>query len=410
MTRFLFNVGLVIKGTLFSRVQQVQSWSAMPRWSFLVATTLGFGLFLAMVASFLFAERDPKLCAMSYSRPIYIHQQGLDASWSRLAGKYGLYLYREGGIDVSDTVERESQPVLFIPGHAGSYKQSRSIASETTVQFDQLLKTHGRLYQRTKLDFFTCKSGTMTKTLISALIDNNYVAGMAVDYNEELSAIHGPTLLAQAEYTNDAIRYILSLYSPSTSIIIVGHSMGGFIARVLPTIPSFNGNRLSTIITLSTPHSTPPAPVDSTMVRLYRDVNRFWRQETLDGVLKDVAVLSIAGGNLDNIVASDAASLYGIIPSSHGFTVYSTGIPHVWTGADHMAILWCNQLVQKVAAAIIKMVDSKNPSIIKPVHTRLSILKRIFLSRLDDKQSRYVLGRCMLMQMYRVKGGDGLID
>jgi hypothetical protein len=213
-----------------------------------------------------------------------------------------------------------------------------------------------------------------------------------VDYNEELSAIHGPTLLSQAEYANDAIRHILSLYENSTSIMVVGHSMGGIIARILPTIPSFKDNRLNTIITLSSPHSTPPAPVDKTIANLYRDVNRFWSQESPDGVLKEIAVLSIAGGNLDKIVASDSSSLHGLVPPSHGFTVYSTGIPHVWTGADHMAILWCNQLVQRVATAIIRIVDQKNPSTIKAVNARISIFKRIFLSQLEDINSKYVIG------------------
>jgi glycosylphosphatidylinositol deacylase len=91
---------------------------------------------------------------MSYSRPIYVQQTGFDTSWSALSKKYSLYLYRDGGIDYRETVNRGGQPVLFIPGHAGSYKQSRSIASETTVQFHELLN-HQPGYDYAKLDFFT---------------------------------------------------------------------------------------------------------------------------------------------------------------------------------------------------------------------------------------------------------------
>jgi hypothetical protein len=129
----------------------------MPRGSYCFVTSFSFVLLLAVLGSFLYAPRDPKQCAMSYSRPEFIKQLALDTSWSRLAGKYSLYLYREGGIDMSKQVDRKGQPVLFIPGHAGSYKQSRSIASETTVQFNQLLKRSGRQGQQAKLDFFTCK-------------------------------------------------------------------------------------------------------------------------------------------------------------------------------------------------------------------------------------------------------------
>lgn len=129
----------------------------MPRGSYCFVASFSFVLLLAVLGSFLYAPRDPKQCAMSYSRPEFIKQLALDTSWSRLAGKYSLYLYREGGIDMSKQVNTKGQPVLFIPGHAGSYKQSRSIASETTVQFDQLLKRSGRQGQQAKLDFFTCK-------------------------------------------------------------------------------------------------------------------------------------------------------------------------------------------------------------------------------------------------------------
>jgi hypothetical protein len=129
----------------------------MPCRTYWAVAAGSFLLLLAMVWSFLFASRDPKLCEMSYSRPLYVEQLSFNASWSRLAEKYSLFLYREGGIDISDNVYRDSQPVLFIPGHAGSYKQSRSIASETTVQFHQLLQQRGRQHQQAKLDFFTCK-------------------------------------------------------------------------------------------------------------------------------------------------------------------------------------------------------------------------------------------------------------
>jgi hypothetical protein len=220
-----------------------------------------------------------------------------------------------------------------------------------------------------------------------------------VNYNEELSAIHGPTLLSQAEFANDAIRYILSLYDTSTSIIIVGHSMGGVIARILPTIPNYNPNKLNTIITLSSPHSVPPAPVDKTIANMYRNINAFWKRELVDGALKDIALFSLAGGNLDNIVASDASSLHGLVPPFHGFSVYTTGVPNVWTGADHMAILWCNQLVKRLSTAIIKLVDEKQPSHIKSLHARVGIFRKLLLSRLDYNDETYFLGMYLALNV-----------
>jgi GPI inositol-deacylase len=64
-----------------------------------------------------------------------------------------------------------------------------------------------------------------------------------VEYNEDLSAFHGPTLDSETAYAADAVRYILSLYPVGTEILILGHSMGGiaavsllgpFIVRMVP--------------------------------------------------------------------------------------------------------------------------------------------------------------------------------
>jgi len=66
----------------------------------------------------------------------------------------------------------------------------------------------------------------------------------AVEFNEDLSAFHGPTLLSERTYVLDAIRYILSLYPLDTSIVVMGHSMGGVVATSL--LPSPN---ISAIIT-----------------------------------------------------------------------------------------------------------------------------------------------------------------
>lgn len=69
-------------------------------------------------------------------------------------------------------------------------------------------------------------------------------------FNEELSAFSGDLLEDQAEYLNDCIRYVLSLYAENhalyrsgvsasefppmgvqpSNVILVGHSMGGVVS------------------------------------------------------------------------------------------------------------------------------------------------------------------------------------
>jgi glycosylphosphatidylinositol deacylase len=55
-----------------------------------------------MLDSFQHHQRDVSGCQTSYMRPEYIKQTGFDSEMTRFAGKYGLYLYREKGVDFTD--------------------------------------------------------------------------------------------------------------------------------------------------------------------------------------------------------------------------------------------------------------------------------------------------------------------
>jgi hypothetical protein len=57
---------------------------------------------------------------------------------------------------------------------------------------------------------------------------------------------------------------------------------------------------------------------------------------TFSGSLKDVVILSIAGGNRDIQISSDLSYLDGIVAPSHGLSVVSTQIPNVWLSTDHL--------------------------------------------------------------------------
>jgi hypothetical protein len=237
---------------------------------------------------------------------------------------------------------------------------------------------------------------------------------LIVDFHEEFSALHGQSILEQAEYLNDAIDYILKLYPQAhrynednaklpdpTSVIIVGHSMGGIVARTMFTMNNHQHGTINTIITMSTPHMLPPVPFDWKISQLYDDINQFWK----DGFshqytdeesriypppphisLRDISIVSMAGGTLDNTVCSDSTNIGSIVPATHGFTVFSTAVPHVWTGADHVSILTCNQLVKVIAKALLDLVDVQRGTQTKPLDERMEIMRRAFLSGLEDDQ------------------------
>lgn len=268
--------------------------------------------------------------------------------------------------------------MLFIPGNAGSYKQARSIAAETARFFrDAVARDEGTLQTNTRnLDFFT------------------------VDFNEDITAFHGQTLLDQAEYLNEAVNYILSLYHDSrkatmdsdlmdpSSVIILGHSMGGIVARTMLVMPNYQSNSVNTIITMSTPHSTPPVSFDKQMVDTYEEINSYWRRSFSEkwannNPLWHVTLVSIAGGGRDTIVPSDYTSISSLVPATHGFTVFTSSIPRVWVGIDHLEITWCNQFMKVLAAAMHDIIDVSRPAQTKPRAERMRLLKKWFLPGME---------------------------
>jgi glycosylphosphatidylinositol deacylase len=349
----------------------------------LATTIVGFVALFLMVQSFLTKQLDVKGCEMSYMRPMYSRFDDFDTEHTRFASKYSLYLYREWGIDEEFTVK--GVPVLFIPGNAGSYKQARSIGAEAAYHYHNTVQHESGLGkgERRPLDIFS------------------------VDFNEDFTAFHGQTLLDQAEYINDAITFILSLYhTPGrflrdstlpdpTSVVIVGHSMGGIVARTMITMPNYQANSINTIVTLAAPHARPPVSFDGDIVRIYKGVNDYWRgayaqERAADNPLSQVTLISIAGGGLDNIVSSDYASVSSLVPETHGFTVFTSSIPNCWTGADHLAITWCDQVRKSVVRALYDVVDVSKATQTLPFEKRMRGFKKWFLTGLEDIAERII--------------------
>jgi hypothetical protein len=110
----------------------------------------------------------------------------------------------------------------------------------------------------------------------------------------------------------------------------------------------------------------------------------------------------MAGGTLDNTVCSDSTNIGSIVPATHGFTVFSTAIPHVWTGADHVSILTCNQLVKVISKTLLDIVDVGRGSQTKPLNERMEIMRHAFLSGLEDRtgdESDVYLGNASFLDL-----------
>ncbi|GME81452.1 unnamed protein product [Ambrosiozyma monospora] len=227
----------------------------------LVLSVCGLSLLGLIAFSFMTPTEgaDLSTCRGVYMSPAYARVHGFDETHTRFASKYSLYLYKEQGKEAipndSHALKLTGAPVLFIPGNAGSFKQVRSIASAAANWFHdnggyiEYLNPNAN-----NLDFFSA------------------------DFNEDFTAFHGRTMLDQAEYLNEAIAFILSLYSqneiPVTSVILVGHSMGGMVSRVMLSLPNYVEGSVNTILTLAAPHAAAPATFDGDILSVQIQITK----------------------------------------------------------------------------------------------------------------------------------------
>ncbi|KAG0463108.1 hypothetical protein HPP92_021584 [Vanilla planifolia] len=233
----------------------------------------------------------------------------------------------------------------------------------------------------------------------------------AVDLEGEHSAMDGGILEEHTEYVVYSIHKILNLYHESreamlkdgavasgslpTSVILVGHSMGGFVARAAVIHPHLRKSAVETILTLSSPHQAPPVALQPSLGYYFSEVNKEWRKgyamqtgyadHTLsESTLSHVVVISISGGINDFQVRSKLSSLNGIVPSSHGFMIGSSNMKNVWLSMEHQTILWCNQLVVQLSHTLLALINPENGQPFPSPQKRLLIFTKMLQSGLPQ--------------------------
>ncbi|GCC28740.1 hypothetical protein chiPu_0007174 [Chiloscyllium punctatum] len=291
-------------------------------------------------------------CSMTYmfEYPEYIKIK-LPYKVSSKYQNYDLYLYGEGDSAEAHNLKTTGIPVLFLPGNAGSYRQVRSLGSVA-------LRKAENIHNKFHFDFFS------------------------IDFNEELVALYGGSLEKQTKFVHACIKVILKLYKDQKdapcSVAIVGHSMGGIIARALFTLPNFKPTLISLIITQATPHVAPVLPVDSYLIDFYNTVNNYWILKEKD--LRNITVLSMGGGFRDYQVRSGLTILPSLGLYNNTLNVVTSAVPRAWLSTDHLCIVWCKELVLATVRAFFDLVDHQTNQITSDLEKRISVLHHHFVN------------------------------
>eukprot|EP00095_Tigriopus_kingsejongensis_P011682 maker-scaffold59_size442576-snap-gene-3.32 protein:Tk11682 transcript:maker-scaffold59_size442576-snap-gene-3.32-mRNA-1 annotation:"gpi inositol-deacylase" len=299
---------------------------------------------------------EPNGCSMTfmYEFPTYVPVT-LPVQVQTKFPNYALYAYGEGqSAEPLAEGKFSGIPVLFVPGNSGSFKQVRSLASVALrMALDEDARTDFHF------DYFS------------------------VDFQEEFSAIYGGTLQAQSAFVAQSIQHILGLYrgqvhAPS-SVVLVGHSIGGLVAQSLFVRPQFDKTTVRAIITLATPQD-PVVTMDVYTREFYDEIHNYWNVSRATA-LRDVVFVSIGGGVRDMQVRS------GLTHSKFAdVNVATTHSPLVWVSTDHRCIAWCKQLVLALNRALFDGVDPARQQITRDAAKLRDVFQYHLLERSTGKR------------------------
>lgn len=262
--------------------------------------------------------------------------------------QYKLYMYSEFGFPMPSDVHRDlkdSMPVLFVPGNAGSYQQVRSLASTCIRRQLQSLEAF-------KFVFYT------------------------IDFGGQLSGLDGGLIKSQIIYVHRCLNQISRMHPSDTNgVILIGHSVGGFISKALLTVPSFDFNSVPLLISLASPLTSPYLIFDDQMRELYDRTNRIWADEKTHN---NTITLSISGGITDHLVP-----MHSSMDPQYDLSLTTSSIKDVWLATDHVCITWCRELMHKLAQLLSALMDKKQTRLIDNKGSALSIIKNVLLDQVN---------------------------
>lgn len=265
--------------------------------------------------------------------------------------EYKLFVYSEFGFPEFGsgmrTDFRDSMPVIFVPGNAGSYQQVRSIASTCIRLQLQSLDAY-------KFIFYT------------------------IDFRGQFSGIDGELIEEQISFLHQSLNEVIQMHPSETNgVILIGHSVGGFISKALFSRKSFNPNSVPLLISLASPLTSPYLNFDSKMRDLYSQTQKYWTKN-INNIKLNTLSLSINGGRSDHLVPMHLS-----IDKTFDLSVSTNSIKDVWLSSDHVSVTWCKELIYKLAHLLSSLMDKRYTHLIKDKRTTLKILKEILLTEME---------------------------
>lgn len=244
--------------------------------------------------------------------------------------------------------------VLYIPGHGGSYEQSRSLGAhgtQLTKRYYSTQETRVQQQQR-KHNTRALRQNLTIPYLFPDNINDFYYDVYAIDFNNEGGGFHGAILQRQAAFIADVVS-TLTTTCHLDQLHIVAHSIGGISVRLaLTTHAQSMPKTVRTVVTLGTPHAYPVLTWEPTMLNMYHNL---LQQPANDN---DPVIVSISGGLRDEMIPPMACCFVGHDNRKRRWSLLATNIMHPATiegidspptlGMDHCASVWCHNLLSQV--------------------------------------------------------------
>eukprot|EP00984_Skeletonema_dohrnii_P002994 scaffold1014_cov142-Skeletonema_dohrnii-CCMP3373.AAC.5 len=265
-------------------------------------------------------------------------------------------------------------PVLYVPGHWGSFSQARSLGAHGTrwtgpyhdasthQKIFESLRSGRGMHDGTQL-LRNMENSTDDIELIMDLLSSTqyYQDGFvmdiyAIDFGEEGAALHSSKILNQADFVARAIETLVEgchLGDSETGITMVAHSIGAWAVRAsLDMNPHLiSKGWVQNVINLASPLQSIPYAVDSGVHDLVQTLN----ERDISDAKQNVAVISVSGGLRDELIPPALGR--GQSGSSDSFLANSILEAKSTTefGMDHRCIVWCYDLLTQIRGVIFML-------------------------------------------------------